>query len=199
MPSVGALVDDLLEQLHGHHALPALHLVARTEHALGVAEVGALDLDDVGESGRAVAAGGQEHPAHGLGVGRQEALGGLARPSRHGRHARLSPIRRFEGWRASEAITWRRISSRDVRRPDTDEASSLSHVGNAPRHVLETLGVRLVVRDQHDLRRAARHGLDPARELQHRDFLGVADVEDLADGSWLGGQLRDRPCTTSPT
>ena len=37
----GALVHDLLEQPHLHDTLPAVHLVARTEHALGVAEVGA--------------------------------------------------------------------------------------------------------------------------------------------------------------
>ena len=52
-----AFVDDLAEQIEVHHALAAMHLVARAEHALGVAEVRALDLDDVGPARRAVAAG----------------------------------------------------------------------------------------------------------------------------------------------
>ena len=62
----GALVRHLPEQRHVHDALLALHLVARAEHALGVADVGALDLDDLGQHGRAVAPGGEQQAADGL-------------------------------------------------------------------------------------------------------------------------------------
>ena len=46
-----ALVDDLREQLERHDALPAVHLVARAEHALRVADVRALDLHDLRQDG----------------------------------------------------------------------------------------------------------------------------------------------------
>src|SRR5579871_3716395 len=48
----GALVDDFSEQLEVHHALPAMHLVTRAEYALRVAQVRALDLDDIGPAAR---------------------------------------------------------------------------------------------------------------------------------------------------
>ena len=66
MPELGALVDDLAEQLDAHDALPAVHLVARAEHALGVADVRAFDLDDLRQARRAIAPGREQQPAHRL-------------------------------------------------------------------------------------------------------------------------------------
>src|SRR5262249_1730302 len=78
-----ALVDDFLEQLHVHHALTPVHLVARTEDALGIAEVRALDLHDVGQPACAVAASGQEQSADGLRVAGEQALGDGSGVSRY--------------------------------------------------------------------------------------------------------------------
>src|SRR5262249_8510202 len=57
----GAFVDDLLVEIHRHDTLAAVHLVAWTEHALCVAEIGALDLNDVRQTPGPVAARGEEH------------------------------------------------------------------------------------------------------------------------------------------
>jgi hypothetical protein len=75
----GALVHHLPEQIEIHHALPAVHFVARTEDAFGVAEVGAFDLDDVGPSDGAVAAGPEEQTADRSGVGEQQPFDRSAR------------------------------------------------------------------------------------------------------------------------
>ena len=61
-----ALVHDLLEQVEAHDPLLAVHLVARAEHALRVADVGALDLHDLGQDRRAVAAGREQQTPHRL-------------------------------------------------------------------------------------------------------------------------------------
>ena len=94
----GALVDDLREQIDVHDALPAVHLVARAEHALGVAEVRALDLDDVGQPRRAVAPGrraGACGPAWRWPS--EQPLGGCARACVvRATLDRLSPMRRLE-------------------------------------------------------------------------------------------------------
>src|SRR5262245_56887524 len=77
----GALVHDLLEELHAHDALAAVHLVARAEHALRVADVRALDLDDLGQDGRAIASGRQQQPLERLRLAAQHRF---RRPSRGG-------------------------------------------------------------------------------------------------------------------
>ncbi len=81
-----ALVDDLLEEVHVHDPLLPVHLVARAEHALGVAEVRALDLDDVRQPAGLVAAGREQQFSDGLGVGAQQPLGGGSRATGQ-RHA----------------------------------------------------------------------------------------------------------------
>ena len=53
-------------------ALAALHVVARTEDTLRVAEIRALNLDDVRQPRRAVAPGRQEQAAHRPGVAREQ-------------------------------------------------------------------------------------------------------------------------------
>jgi hypothetical protein len=53
-----------------------VHLVARTEDALGVAEVRALDLDDIGQTWRAIAAGREHQPPNGFRVAGKQPLGG---------------------------------------------------------------------------------------------------------------------------
>ena len=58
-----------------------MHLVARAEHALRVADVGALDLDDLGQRGRAIAPGREQQPPDRL------RLRGAARLARRPRRA----------------------------------------------------------------------------------------------------------------
>ena len=65
-PELGALVHDLLEQVEAHDALLAVHLVAGAEHALRVADVRALDLDDLRQDRRAVTPGREQQPPHRL-------------------------------------------------------------------------------------------------------------------------------------
>jgi hypothetical protein len=60
MPSAAHSSTTLPEQVEVHHALRAVHLVARAEHALRVAEIGAFDLDDVRPARRAVASRAQQ-------------------------------------------------------------------------------------------------------------------------------------------
>jgi len=83
-PERRALVHDLLEEVHVHDALPPVHLVARAEHALGVAEVRAFDLDDVGQPSGLVAAGREQQLPDGLGVGAEQPLGGGSRATGQG-------------------------------------------------------------------------------------------------------------------
>ena len=75
MPSSAHSSTIFRKRSNVHDALPAVHLVARAEHALRVADVRALDLDDVGQARRAVAPGREQQPADRLGVGRQQPLG----------------------------------------------------------------------------------------------------------------------------
>ena len=81
---LGALVDDFAEQVELHDALAPMHLVAGAEDALRVADVGALDLDDLRQAWRAVAAGCDEQTAQWLGLLQQHRLCGATRPSPHG-------------------------------------------------------------------------------------------------------------------
>ena len=73
-----ALVDDLPVERVVDDALAPVHLVARTEDALGVAEVGAFDLDDVRQPGGAVASGREHQFPDGSGVASQQPFGCLA-------------------------------------------------------------------------------------------------------------------------
>jgi hypothetical protein len=77
-------VHDLAVQIERHDALAPVHLVARAEHALGVADVGAFDLDDFGQARCAVAAGREQQAADGPGLLPQHRLGGLANASLDG-------------------------------------------------------------------------------------------------------------------
>ena len=69
-----------------------------------------------------------------------------------------------------------------------DERADARDVRDAARHVLEAGLVRLIVRDRHDLGRAAGHRLDLGGEVPDRDLVAVADVEDLADRAGLVDQ-----------
>src|SRR5687768_5616820 len=68
------------------------------------------------------------------------------------------------------------------RRDVAGECVDLRDIGDAPRHVLEPCFVRLVVWDADDRRTAAGQLLDLGGERVDRDFVAVADVENLADG-----------------
>src|SRR4051812_42859331 len=63
----------------------------------------------------------------------------------------------------------------------TNESADLRNVRNAPRHVLETCLVGLVVRNHLDRRGAGGHGLDLLCQVENRDLANVADVEHLAN------------------
>jgi hypothetical protein len=95
----GALVDDLPEQIEAHDALPPVHVVARTEHALRVADVRALDLDDLRQDRRAVASRREQQPAHRLRVAAQRRFRRAAGcrlqacGSGHGYGGRSAPLR----------------------------------------------------------------------------------------------------------
>ena len=75
---------------------------------------------------------------------------------------------------------------------ETDERLDLRDIRDAPRHVLESGLVGLIVRDVLDQRVAAGQALDSLGQLSNRDLAGVADVEHLAHGARLGGQRDER-------
>ena len=80
----------------------------------------------------------------------------------------------------------------------SNHAMDLLDVRYPSGHVLERLVEHLVVRREADRRLAVRQGLDLLGQLENADFRAVADVEDLADRSWLvhRSSIAD---TTSPT
>ena len=69
-----------------------------------------------------------------------------------------------------------------------DQVADLRQVRHAARHVLEPGLVGLIVRNLHDLGSPAGEVANPFSQLEDRDFLIVADVEDLTDGPRLGDQ-----------
>ena len=178
-----ALVDDLPEQLDGHDALLAVHVVARAEHALRVADVGAFDLHDLGQDGARSRPVASSSRRTGFACWRStcSAARARARLDVQGLGHVLYSCRKC-------SMTRVRISSSSTVGLVADQRADLRDVGHAPRHVLEPGLVGLVVRDRHDLGAAAGHRLDLLGELADRDFLAVADVEDLADGARLVDQ-----------
>src|SRR5205807_3559045 len=57
-------------------------------------------------------------------------------------------------------------------------------------HVLEALGIRLLIRDRHDLSIRAGQRLDPLGQVQDRDLFTRADVEYLAEVLVRAHQVR---------
>ena len=78
MPSSAHSSTIFCEQLDAHDALPAVHVVARAEHALRVADVGAFDLDDLGQRAARVAPGREQQPPDRLRLRAEHVLGGRA-------------------------------------------------------------------------------------------------------------------------
>ena len=141
-----ALVDDLAEEVERHDALPAMHLVARAEHALGVADVGALDLDDLREPGRAVAAGREQQPPDGFACRRSnDSAAWRARVRTLGPEGMLELL-------LAEVLDHARenLVELDGRRV-ADERLDLGNIRDPSRHVLEAGFVRLIVGDPDNL------------------------------------------------
>ena len=181
----GALVDDLREQRHVHDALLALHVVARAEHALRVADVGAFDLDDLGQRRRRSRPVASSSRRTGLALRAQQ------RAPRAWRARAVTSELQHACLLLPEVLDRRasRISSSSTVGRVADQRAGSSRVGHAPRHVLEPGLVGLVVRESCTIaERLPVSSRDPLGELADRDLLAVADVEDLADGARLVDQ-----------
>ena len=85
------------------------------------------------------------------------------------------------------------------RRRVADEAAIFLRSGTRRGMSSKPVFVGLLVRNQLNLRVAARQLAHALGEIEDRDLLGVADVEDLADRARLAARGSMRPLTTSPT
>src|SRR5439155_25300416 len=67
-------------------------------------------------------------------------------------------------------------------RRESGQLRQLLNGRDASSHIFEVSREDLIIRNTLDLRRAPRLLLDALRELENRDFLDAADIDDLADG-----------------